>query len=207
MYALAPFLFLLPATLAAHLTISIPASPPVLPNPASLPASTHATLLGPPGVYLDTPLTRRNTFEFSNLTVGSHLLQVYARDYAFSPYRVDVSLAATEEGDTERRGTARIEQDVIQVWQTFRGNEWSNLGPKIAEGTDSVTVEIGPVGRKEFYIQRGGLDPETKAEFEEMQKKSPLTGSQGAAAQIQNFDLASWMAGKSAETESSSGTQ
>ncbi|KAK4967612.1 hypothetical protein LTR28_002426 [Elasticomyces elasticus] len=238
MYALGSFLILLPVTLAAHLTISIPASPPVLPNPASLPASTHATLLGPPGVYLDTPLTRRNTFEFSNLTVGSHLLQVYARDYAFSPYRVDVSLAATEDGDTERRGTARIEQELIQVWQTFRGNEWSNLGPKIVEGTDSVTVEIGPVGRKEFYIQRGGfnvlgmlkspmillglfsvvlifgmpylmenMDPETKAEFEEMQKKSPLTGSQGAAAQIQNFDLASWMAGKSAETESSSGTQ
>lgn len=41
------------------------------------------------------------------------------------------------------------------------------------------------------------VDPETKAEFEEMQKKSPLTGTEGAASQIQNFDLASWMAGKS----------
>lgn len=41
------------------------------------------------------------------------------------------------------------------------------------------------------------MDPETKAEFEEMQKSSPITGSEGAAASIQNFDLASWMAGKS----------
>ena len=42
------------------------------------------------------------------------------------------------------------------------------------------------------------MDPEAKAEFEEMQKKSPLMGSQGAANQLQNFDLAGWMAGKKA---------
>lgn len=46
------------------------------------------------------------------------------------------------------------------------------------------------------------MDPDTKAEFEEMQKKGPLTGSQGAGAQMQNFDFASWMAGgKGADTE------
>ena len=41
------------------------------------------------------------------------------------------------------------------------------------------------------------MDPETKAEFEEMQKKSPLTGSQGAADKIQNFDLAGFLSGSS----------
>jgi len=40
------------------------------------------------------------------------------------------------------------------------------------------------------------VDPETRAEFEEMQKKGALTGGQNPAEAIQNFDLASWMAGK-----------
>lgn len=41
------------------------------------------------------------------------------------------------------------------------------------------------------------MDPETKAEFEEMQKKGVMgSGSTETAQQLQNFDLASWMAGK-----------
>ena len=46
------------------------------------------------------------------------------------------------------------------------------------------------------------VDPETRAEFEDMQKKGALgSGGTNTAQQIQNFDLASWMAGK---TETSS---
>jgi hypothetical protein len=41
------------------------------------------------------------------------------------------------------------------------------------------------------------MDPEMKEEFEEMQKKGVLgSGNTDTAAQIQNFDLAAWMAGK-----------
>ena len=41
------------------------------------------------------------------------------------------------------------------------------------------------------------VDPETKAEFEEMQKKGVMgSGNTNTAQQLQNFDLASWMAGK-----------
>jgi hypothetical protein len=41
------------------------------------------------------------------------------------------------------------------------------------------------------------MDPEMKEEFEEMQKTGVLgSGSTNTAQQIQNFDLASWMAGK-----------
>jgi len=43
---------------------------------------------------------------------------------------------------------------------------------------------------------------ETKAEFAQMQSKSPMTGSEGAASQIQNFDLAGWMAGSSKPADS-----
>ena len=49
------------------------------------------------------------------------------------------------------------------------------------------------------------VDPETKAEFEEMQKKSPITGAATNPAQsIQNFDMASWLAGKSTDQSASS---
>lgn len=44
------------------------------------------------------------------------------------------------------------------------------------------------------------VDPETKAELEEMQKTSPLGGGGNPAEAIQNFDLASWMAGKKTDT-------
>lgn len=41
------------------------------------------------------------------------------------------------------------------------------------------------------------VDPETRAEFEEQQKKSILnTANRGAATSLQNFDMAAWMAGK-----------
>ena len=41
------------------------------------------------------------------------------------------------------------------------------------------------------------MDPETRAEFEEQQKKSILnTANRGAATSLQNFDMAAWMAGK-----------
>ena len=40
------------------------------------------------------------------------------------------------------------------------------------------------------------MDPETKEEMMQMQKKGPLTGQDGAANAIQNFDLAGFLAGR-----------
>lgn len=41
------------------------------------------------------------------------------------------------------------------------------------------------------------MDPETRAEFEEQQKKSILnSANRGATTSLQNFDMAAWMAGK-----------
>ena len=39
-----------------------------------------------------------------------------------------------------------------------------------------------------------------KAEFEEQQKKSPLSGGVSGANPLQNFDMAAWMAGKTAKS-------
>lgn len=233
---------------AARLTVSIPPSPPGLPNPAALPPSTHAVLVGPPGVKLDTPLRRDSSFVFQDLPEASYLLTIHARDHSFPPLRVDVGAAGEDEA-----------QQSIGAWQTFRGNEWANKGPQYGSAKGELNIHVRPAAHKDFYQQRGGfnilgflkspmilmalvsvvmifgmpylmdnskpvfvgprtpslcqwerrdadwcaVDPETKAEFEEMQKNSPLSGSQGAASQVQNFDLAGFLSGRGGGTDAS----
>ncbi|KAK3068085.1 hypothetical protein LTR53_014616 [Teratosphaeriaceae sp. CCFEE 6253] len=210
---------------AARLIVAVPSSPPLLPNPASLGASTHAVLVGPPGVRYDAPIRRDNTFAFPELAEASYLLTVKSRDYDFPALRVDVSKAS--DGSLEQ---------TIQAWQTFRGNEWSNKGPQYGSGKGELRIQVQPSHQKDYYQSRGGfnllgffkspmilmglvsvvfifgmpyimenMDPETKQEFEDMQKKSPLTGSGGAASQLQNFDIASWLAGKSSDADGGGG--
>ncbi|KAI7162381.1 hypothetical protein KC349_g2061 [Hortaea werneckii] len=209
---------------AARLTVSIPASPPLLPNPATLPSSAHAVLVGPPGVQYDVPIKRDSSFTFPDLAEASYLLTIHSRDHFFPPLRVDVTNAAEP-----------AQPQTIQAWQTFRGNEWTNKGPHYGTGKGDLHIMVQPSSMKSFYAERTGfslfsflkspmilmalvsgvmifgmpylmdnMDPETKAEFEEMQKKGPMTGSQGAGAQMQNFDFAGWMAGKGAGAESGS---
>ncbi|USW49452.1 Putative ER membrane protein complex subunit 7 [Septoria linicola] len=200
---------------AARLTVSIPPSQ-LLPNPSTLPASSHAVLLGPPGVRYDAPIRRDNTFWFENLPDASYLLTIHSRDYFFPPLRVDVS---PSEGESSQN---------ISAWATFRGNEWSNKGQSFGSGKDELQIDVRAGAEKQFYQQRSGfsilsflkspmilmglvsvvlifgmpylmdnMDPEAKAEFEEMSAKNPITGGGGAAAQMQNFDLAGFLAGTS----------
>jgi hypothetical protein len=133
-------------TSAAKLTINIPPNSPALPNPATLPASTHATLIGAPGVKFSAPLRRDNTFVFESLPESSYLLAIHARDHFFPPYRVDVGHT---EGETV--------QEIVHVWQTFRGNEWSNKGPYLGSAQGELKVDIRPAAQKEFYQSRGGF--------------------------------------------------
>lgn len=131
---------------AAKLTINIPPNSPALPNPATLPASTHATLIGAPGIKFSAPLRRDNTFVFDSLPESSYLLAIHARDHFFPPYRVDVGHT---EGETS--------QEILHVWQTFRGNEWSNKGPYLGSAQGELNVDIRPAAQKEFYQSRGGF--------------------------------------------------
>ena len=48
------------------------------------------------------------------------------------------------------------------------------------------------------------VDPELRAEFEERQKSSPLSGGQ-AANPLQNFDAAAWLSGSSGTKSEGSG--
>ncbi|GAM82606.1 hypothetical protein ANO11243_005880 [Dothideomycetidae sp. 11243] len=205
---------------AAQLTVSIPPSPPILANPNLLPPTTQATLLcAESGQVLKARLSRTNTLVFPSLSAGSHLLTIHTRDYAFAPYRIDVSDAS------------------IVASQTFRGHEWGNKGPVLGEvnSSTSLTVEVRPLARKDFYQAREGfstlsvfknpmilmalvsgalifgmpylidnMDEETRAEFEEVSKKGPMGGALGGdpASALSNFDLAGWLAGGSSSSSS-----
>lgn len=134
-------------TSAAKLTINIPPNSPALPNPATLPASTHAVLIGAPGTKFSAPLRRDNTFVFSSLPEASYLLEIHSRDHFFAPYRVDVGHTAGESA----------QQEVVHVWQTFRGNEWSNKGPHLGSANDELRIDVRPAAQKDFYQPRGGF--------------------------------------------------
>ena len=118
MSVLGNLLLLLPVLgSAAKLSVTIPPSPPQLPNPATLPPSTHAVLLGPPGTRYDVPISRDNTFAFPDISDASYLLTIHSRDLFFPPLRVDVT-------------KNEAAQETITAWQTFRCNEWINKGPQ-----------------------------------------------------------------------------
>jgi ER membrane protein complex subunit 7 len=134
-------------TTAARLSVSIPPSPPQLPNPATLPASTHAVLLGPPGIRYDVPIRKDNRFVFHSIEEASYLLSIHSRDHVFPPLRIDVSKS---EGDAT--------QQSITAWQTFRGNEWSNKGPQYGTGENALSIEVRPMAQKDFYMERGGFN-------------------------------------------------
>lgn len=131
---------------AARLSVSIPASPPLLPNPATLPSSTHAVLIGPPGIRYDVPIKRDSTFTFPDLAEASYLLTIYSRDHFFPPLRVDVEKA-----------TGESQSQTIQAWQTFRGNEWTHKGAHYGSGKGELQVSVQPSMPKNFYQERGGF--------------------------------------------------
>ena len=49
------------------------------------------------------------------------------------------------------------------------------------------------------------MDPETKKEFMEQQKSSPLAAVTSGAGPMQGFDMAGWMAGKTAKSSEKEG--
>ena len=51
------------------------------------------------------------------------------------------------------------------------------------------------------------VDPETRKEFEEQQKKSVFSGGASQPNPLQNFDMASWMAGRSSTPTPNTGKE
>ncbi|KAG4435085.1 hypothetical protein IFR05_009444 [Cadophora sp. M221] len=151
-------LFALPLALATHLRITIP-STPILQQPSTLPPSTHATLTTLSHHY-SAPLTTSNSFDLRNVTSGSYLLDIHCHTHIFAPLRVDVS---------EGKASGKVVDDAdtgaeVQVWGTFRGNEWSNKGEvkEVKEVEDRVGVwgfEVKCAAKKEYLVERTGFSP------------------------------------------------
>ena len=133
-------------TSAARFILHIPNGPLV--NPSSLPSTTHATLQssGPP---LDAYITRSNSFNFNNVSVGSYLATIHCRDYVFEPLRIDVTLEEAIEGSGDKR-------EKVAAWQTFLGNEWDNKGESRGEGGHGLVIEVQPRMLKQYYQERVG---------------------------------------------------
>merc|ERR1711964_955985 len=235
--ALAAVSQLLATSIAASIRINIPPST-LLPNPNALPASSHATLTSNSGPELKAILRKGNYLEFTSVpTVGSHLLNIYTRDYAIAPYRIDVALSPTDPSATEITG----------AFETYRGTQWSDHGVALTPGgkpTQSLVINAKVLSRKNFYETRAGfsvlsllknpmilmgvvalaftfgmpklmenMDPEMRAEYEEMQRKGPMSGltsamqGGGSGGPASNFDLASYLAGSSQSTGNDRGSE
>ncbi|KAI8943436.1 hypothetical protein NX059_001446 [Plenodomus lindquistii] len=203
---------------AARLLLQIPNTHLV--NPSVLPSTTHATLQlsGPP---LDAYLTRSNTFNFNNVSAGSYLATVHCRDYAFEPLRIDVSVEEAVEGSGDKKEVIRAWQTFLGNEWDNKGESRGEGGNGLVIEARPVMEKYFYQERQGFsplsflknpmilmaVVSMGlifgmpklmeNMDPEMKEEFEEMQKNGVLgSGSTNTAQSIQNFDLASWMAGK-----------
>ncbi|RDL38270.1 Uncharacterized protein BP5553_02610 [Venustampulla echinocandica] len=149
--------------LSTHLLVNVPSSPQLL-FPSTLPASTSATLTTLSHSYC-APLRADNTFSFRNVTSGSYLLDVHAHTHFFLPLRVDIHEPAHHTPPTKKTDPATTTPEV-EVWGTFRGNEWANKGEVVAvkkiveQGKEVWTFDAKPAaGEKEYFIVRQGFSP------------------------------------------------
>ncbi|KAK5629466.1 hypothetical protein RRF57_005181 [Xylaria bambusicola] len=146
---------------AATITLSIPPSPQI-PNPASLPPSTHATLTAL-GASYHAPLTVDNTFVFRNVTPGSYLADIHSPTHGFAPLRIDVLSATAGENIREPNlsnggvGVERGGENDLRVWETFHGNNWENKGEEIRPVAVGGAFPVKVLGSKVYYTERGAF--------------------------------------------------
>ena len=50
------------------------------------------------------------------------------------------------------------QEQTIQAWQTYRGNEWGNKGPHYGKGKGELRIQVQPNQQKDFYESRGGFN-------------------------------------------------
>ncbi|OAA34960.1 hypothetical protein NOR_08200 [Metarhizium rileyi] len=192
---------------APALTASITLHLPPVPNPFTLPASTHATLSAL-GTASSAPISALNTFVFHNVTPGSYLADIHCKTDGFRPLRIDVVL----HGDGH---------ETLEAWDTFRGNDWANKGSSLP--VTNGAIEVKSLGKKLYFTERPqfsvlsilknpmilmglvsmliffgmpklmeNMDPDMKAELEARQRDGPMGGQQNP---LGSFDMAAFLAG------------
>lgn len=130
------------------ITLSVPASH-LLPNPNTLPPSTHATLTTLNAAH-SAPLTVANTFVFHNVSAGSYLADVHCSALAFAPLRIDVT-AASDGADGQHTLLD------LRAWETYRGNDWDNKGEEVREAAIGV-LAVKAVGPKVYFVERSSCE-------------------------------------------------
>lgn len=174
MKAIYTWLNLLTLSLATTLRLTIPPSS-LLPNPAILPASTHATLTTA-GTRVSVPV-RAGQADFLFRVPGhvsgpdgQYILTIDTKDYVFRSYRVDV--------DNGKVGG---------VWEVTRGVPWDRPSPgsgiSLGGGADAgadadAVLEVGVLGRRAFFEQRAtcmSSPPSLSLDQVLMQIVSPLS--------------------------------
>ncbi|MCJ1280227.1 hypothetical protein MMC21_008054 [Puttea exsequens] len=200
-----------------NLTLLPPSSLP------PLPPTTHA-LLTSPNKTLRAPVRRDNTFVFllddirpspalqsatrtnKEKETATYILTIACRDYDFASY----GIAAGSEGGLEMW---RVGHGGVEVGERA-GVEGGRVGVRVLKGREfyegragfsplnylkNPMILIAIVGLAFVFgmpYLLDNMDPETKAEFEEQQKKSILSGGAATPNPLQDFDVAAWMAGK-----------
>lgn len=148
-------------TTTTTITLHVPPSN-ALPNPRGLPPHTHARLtsLGFDASALLTPV---GTFVFRGVPEGSYLLDVHCPAAAFAPLRVDVvpvvAGAAAGKGEAEAEADPALLLLKINAWETYRGNDWENLGEAVAVGAGGV-LDVKVLGGKSFFMERSKCELE-----------------------------------------------
>ncbi|KAF3926694.1 hypothetical protein ABW21_db0203545 [Orbilia brochopaga] len=182
-----------------------------LPSLSLLPPSTTVTLAGDRlQDSRSSHVFANGAFKFQDVKPGTYLLEVHCRTHVFPSFRVDVN-----------------SEGLIEVFGTFRGNEWNNKGERRPH-----PIDISPAKASEFYQAREGfnpmkllgnpmiliaivaigamtlmpkmvenMDPETRAEFDKQQQSSVLANPQNNP--LQSFDMASYLAGSSSKKPAS----
>ena len=128
---------------AAHLRIASAPST-LVPSPATQISHTTNAYLTKNGHTYAAPLSAGGEFDFRNVTKGSYLVDVVAKEYVFAPLRLDV--LDTDAGEE------------VRAWGTWRGNEWSNTAEGVEVVQDKGVSRIGVLvaGRKEVFVERVG---------------------------------------------------
>ncbi len=140
------------AVAATTVTLHLPGTP----APLTLSPRTHATLTAL-GRRFSAPVSDAHTFVFRNVTAGSYLVDVHCPTDGFAPLRIDV-------GDDE----------TVQAWETFRGNDWANKGEALAlrRGSDgSAGFEVRSLGRKGYFMERPKCRSFSQEEEEEEEEE------------------------------------
>lgn len=147
-------------------------------------------------------------------------MDVHCHTHAFAPLRVDVrDVTPDVVGDDQE----------VQVWGTFRGNEWSNKGEVVeAQRGDGIwTFDVKVQGGKDYFIERQGFSPlgllknpmiliagfsmlivfgmpyimdNMDPELKAEFEERQKVQPSAAANPLQNFDAAAWLAGSTSSS-------